>query len=400
MNQVNVTAFQDASAALRHPDLAQCMYDAGAVVMDQVLLSLHGEAHRVRRLLEFRVFRKNFFAYYEHEVFPPTLHATLQPYLDAGRANLIEFGYRVTINLTADFAGIDRPERTSEETEVLFGLVKKFSEGATLVHSKRDRSEVEREVRAALEVLEQRFLKPSIARRLSLLERFAADEIEEGALPRDVLTVLLRNEDKVELPPEVLLREIAFYLQAGSHSTANSMVHAVHEIFRWCDLHPEDAVRVRDDLLFLQRCVHESLRLHPASPVAWRRPTCPVTLNTGDTAGEKDRIVIDLAAANRDRSVFGEDADQFNPARSLPPGVFPYGMTFGTGIHACLGRDLDGGVIAREGIDPATHQYGLVTLLVSALLRAGARPSPNDPPTPDPATMRQNWGRYPVEFVS
>jgi cytochrome P450 len=400
VNQVNVTAFQDASAALRHPDLAQCMYDAGAVVMDQVLLSLHGEAHRVRRLLEFRVFRKNFFAYYEHEVFPPTLHATLQPYLDAGRANLIEFGYRVTINLTADFAGIDRPERTSEETEVLFGLVKKFSEGATLVHSKRDRSEVEREVRAALEVLEQRFLKPSIARRLSLLERFAADEIEEGALPRDVLTVLLRNEDKVELPPEVLLREIAFYLQAGSHSTANSMVHAVHEIFRWCDLHPEDAVRVRDDLLFLQRCVHESLRLHPASPVAWRRPTCPVTLNTGDTAGEKDRIVIDLAAANRDRSVFGEDADQFNPARSLPPGVFPYGMTFGTGIHACLGRDLDGGVIAREGIDPATHQYGLVTLLVSALLRAGARPSPNDPPTPDPATMRQNWGRYPVEFVS
>ena len=76
MNQVHVDSFQDASAALRHPDLAQCMYDAGAVVMDQVLLSLHGEAHRVRRLLEFRVFRKNFFAYYEHEVFPPTLEAT------------------------------------------------------------------------------------------------------------------------------------------------------------------------------------------------------------------------------------------------------------------------------------------------------------------------------------
>ena len=85
MNEVNVRGFQAASAALRHPNLAQCMYDAGAVVMDQVLLSLHGDAHRVRRLLEFRVFRKNFFAYYEQEVFPPTLQATLAPYLAAGR---------------------------------------------------------------------------------------------------------------------------------------------------------------------------------------------------------------------------------------------------------------------------------------------------------------------------
>jgi len=400
MNQVNLSGFQEASAALRHPDLAQCMYDAGAVVMDQVLLSLHGDAHRVRRLLEFRVFRKNFFAYYEHEVFPPTLQATLAPYLAAGRANLIEFGYRVTINLTADFAGIDRPERTSEETEMLFRLVKTFSEGATLVHSKRDRAEVEREVRAALDTLQRRFLEPSIARRTALLERLAAGKIGEDALPRDVLTVLLRNEDKVDLPPDVLLREMAFYLQAGSHSTANSMVHALDEIFRWCERHPEDRTRVRDDLLFLQRCVHESLRLHPASPVAWRRPTCPVTLSSGHSALHTDRIVIDLAAANRDRSVFGEDADQFNPWRSLPPGVFPYGMTFGTGIHACLGRDLDGGVIARDGVDPATHQYGLVTLLIAALIRAGARLVPGDPPTVDPNTVRQNWGRYPVEFAT
>jgi hypothetical protein len=133
--------------------------------------------------------------------------------------------------------------------------------------------------------------------------------------------------------------------------------------------------------------------------VAWRRPTCPVTLTTGATADPSDRIVIDLAAANRDPGIFGEDADRFNPARSVPAGVFPYGMTFGTGIHACLGRDLDGGVIAREGVDPATHQYGLVTLLVSALLRAGASRVPDDPPTSDPATVRQNWGRYPVRFA-
>ncbi len=398
MKQSFVTGFDAAGAALRNPDLAQSMYEAGAVVMDKVLLTLHGEEHRVRRLLEFRVFRKNFFAYYEREVFPATLRATLQPYLDAGRASLIEFGYRVTINLTADFAGIDRPAGTVGETEALFGLVKTFSEGATLVHSKRDPLRVQAEVRSALAALQKEFLTPSMARRQALIARLAAGEIDEEELPRDVLTVLLRNEDKIDLPPDVLLREMAFYLQAGSHSTSNSMAHAMHEIFTWCDQHPEDWARVRRDRLFVQRCVHESMRLHPASPVAWRRPTCPVTLKSGDQLDSKDRVVIDLAAANRDQSVFGADADEFKPGRRVPQGLFPFGLTFGTGVHACLGRDLDGGIIARSDVDPATHQYGLVTLLVAELLQAGARPDPRDPPVADPNTQRQNWGRYPVEF--
>ena len=36
---------------------------------------------------------------------------------------------------------------------------------------------------------------------------------------QDVFAV---REDKVELPPDVLCREIAFYLQAGAHSTVRS----------------------------------------------------------------------------------------------------------------------------------------------------------------------------------
>jgi cytochrome P450 len=390
VKQALLSGFDEAGAALRNPDLAQSMYDAGAVVMDKVLLTLHGEEHRARRLLEFRVFRKNFFAYYEREVFPPTLRATLQPYLDAGRANLIEFGYRVTMNLTADFAGIDRHAGTVEETESLYRLVKTFSEGATLVHSKRNPREVEAEVRAALVRLQEEFLNPSIARRQALIAKLAQGAIGEDDLPRDVLTVLLRNEDRLDLPPDVLLREMAFYLQAGSHSTSNSMAHAMHEIFIWCEKHPADWQRVRTDRLFVQRCVHESMRLHPASPVAWRRPMCPVTAPNGEQLGREDRVV--------DRRIFGENADDFVPGRPLPPGQFPFGLTFGTGVHACLGRDLDGGVVPRGEVDPATHQYGLVTLLVLALLEAGARPIPGDPPRADPNTERQNWGSYPVEF--
>ncbi|MBM3521665.1 MAG: cytochrome P450 [Alphaproteobacteria bacterium] len=215
-----------------------------------------------------------------------------------------------------------------------------------------------------------------------------------------MLTVLLRNEDRLELPPEILRREMAFYLQAGSHSTNNSTTHAMHDIFEWCREHPEDGARLARDPIFLQRCVHESLRLHPASPVAWRRPVCPVTLDSGGDAGSDDRVVVELARANRDPAVFGADADRFNPHRGTPPGVPPYGLTFGTGVHLCLGRDLDGGIVPRADTDPATHQYGIVALLVRTLLGHGARRDPDDPPMRADHTERPNWGRYPVLFTT
>jgi hypothetical protein len=142
--------------------------------------------------------------------------------------------------------------------------------------------------------------------------------------------------------------------------------------------------------------VHESLRLHPASPVAWRRPVCPVTLVGGEQADAGDRVVVDLAAANREKAVFGEDADAFNPHRVLPEGVPPWGLTFGIGIHTCLGRDLDGGLLPRQDTDPATHQYGIVPLLVSALLERGARQDPANPATRADHTERPNWGSYPI----
>lgn len=398
MGTFTIDRFEDASKTLRHPDLAQSLYDEGAVIMQDVLLTLHGDAHRARRTLEFRVFRRDFFRYYETEVFPRTLSETLVPFLAAGRADLVELGYRVTMNLTADFAGIDRPRRTPEETEQLLRLVMIFSEGATLVHSKRDKEQVRAEVRAALLEFDAAFLQASIARRKALLERFARGEIAEDALPRDVLTVLLRNEDRLEMPPDVLRREMAFYLQAGSHSTANSTTHAMHQIFGWIAEHAEDRGRLLTDRLFLQRCVHESFRLFPASPVAWRRPVCPVSLGDGATASPADQVVVDLRAANRDPAVFGADADRFDPHRTVPNMVAPFGLTFGTGVHSCLGRDLDGGVLPRKDTDPKTHQYGIVALLAHTLLQHGARPDPDDPPIRAEHTERPNWGRYPVLF--
>lgn len=398
MTTVTLTRIPDALAALRNEQLAQSLYDEGKVIMDGTLLVLHGEAHRARRMLEMRVFKRSFFRYYETEVFPRALAELLPPTVAQGRCDLVEFGYRMTMNLTADFAGIDRPHKTVAETESLLALVKTFSEGATLVHSTRDKEEVRAEVRAALGVFREQFLNPSIARRQTLLDRFAAGDLVEDDLPRDVLTVLLRNEDRLPLPPDLLCREIAFYLQAGAHSTANSTTHAMHHLFDWIANRPGERARLLADTIFLQRCIHESLRLHPASPVSSRKPLCPMQLANGAHVDTDDRVEIDLYTANRSRDVYGEDADEFNPLRNVPHGHEPFGLTFGTGVHTCLGRDLDGGVVPRGTVDAATHQYGIVTMLCRALLAAGAERDPAQPPAMATYTARPNWGTYPLLF--
>ena len=102
-----LAGYRECEAALRNTDLKQALYDAGAVVMDGVLLTLHGAEHAVRRAVEVRVFRRNFLSHYEKVVFPRTLEQTLAPFVADGGGDLIELGYRATANLTADFAGID-----------------------------------------------------------------------------------------------------------------------------------------------------------------------------------------------------------------------------------------------------------------------------------------------------
>lgn len=389
--------FRDCESALRNTNLKQALYDAGQVVMEGVLLSLHGEAHAQRRAVEVRVFRRNFFHHYEKNVFPATLAQTIASYVESGRADLIELGYRATANLTADFAGIDRPLKTAGESEQLIRIVKKLSEGATLVHSKRERAIVEAEVQEALREFDHAFLQPSIVRRRTLIAQVQAGQLEEDALPRDVLTVILRAEKELALDDDLLLREIAFYMQAGAHSTANSIVHAFHEMWQWAGDDHARWARLSDPG-FVQRCVHESLRLHPASPEAWRTATCPMALGGSSEVPSGQRVVLDLFSANRDVSVFGPDAEFFDPDRETPRGMLPSGLAFGIGLHSCLGRELDGGVPVKPDSGPETRQYGIVALLVIRLLELGARPDPDEAPQPDPTTSRPNWGRYPVLF--
>jgi hypothetical protein len=111
---------------------------------------------------------------------------------------------------------------------------------------------------------------------------------------------------------------------------------------------------------------------------------------------EDDEIMIDLHAANRDASVFGADAATFNPHHDAARLTSLSGLSFGIGMHACIGRNLAAGTEPRPDTQPAEHHYGTIPLVLRALLDHGVRADPDDAARIDTATVRKTWVYYPI----
>ncbi|WP_395155227.1 cytochrome P450 [Ilumatobacter sp.] len=386
---ITITTYEEAKDAYRQKSLRQALYDAGEVVMGDVLVNLHAAEHRDRRRLENRLFRRETFELYERHLFPPIIEATLAPDIEAGRAELVDLGHRMMMNLAALTAGIDRPLGTADETRHLYRYLMLFIEGATLAHFTGDQDAKRDEIANELHKFDTEFVTPSLERRAAMLE--AGSE-----LPKDVLSVLLANEDSLSLPHDVIVREVAFYLLAGAHTSATAFTRVSHNVLKWLDAHPEDADLVRTDRLFVQRCTHETIRLQPSSPVAMRWALDDIELKSGTHIPRGAKVVIDLLSVNRDPDVFGEGADDFDPHRKTPDGVPAYGLSFGSGMHACIGQDLAAGLLFHEGSTMDDHIFGLVPEAVQLLFDAGVRIDPDDSPEMDESTTRPYFGRYPV----
>ena len=398
MAEIVITTPDDAREVYRHKQLRQALYDAGDVVMEDVVVNLHGDEHRQRRRLENRLFRRDTFYEYEREMFPSIIQETVHPYLEDGRAELVDFGHQLMMNLAAKTAGVDRPLGTYEETSRLYDYLTTFIEGATLGFYTGDVEAKRAEIEEKLKAFDREFLEPGIALRTELLERFERGEIHEDELPRDVLQVLLRNQDKVPMTRESLRREIAFYLLAGAHTSATALTRVVHNIFKWLEDHPEDRDRAYNDKVFLQRATHETIRLQPSSPTAARWALEHLELKSGIEISEGDKVIIDLETVNRSQDLYGDDASEFNPNRELQNGVTPWGLSFGQGMHACIGQDLAAGLVFDTNSTEEDHLFGLVPVAVQTLFLNGCKPDPDNPPEMDDSTTRPYFGKYPVVF--
>lgn len=392
---ITLTTYAEARDAFRSRDLRQSLYDAGDRLMHGVIVNLHGDEHLARRRLENRLFRRDTFAWYERARIPNIIDAVLREPMAAGHGDLLPLARRTMMTLSMDVAGVDLPP-SAEEFERVYSLMDDLARASTVAHAIGDTQAIIDAGDLALDAFDREFFEPSLRRRHALVEQFGRGEVADADLPRDVLTTLLRNQDRLDLTDATVLREIAYFPWVGSHSTSHQLVHAMHHMFEWMANDPSSRATLEHDDITRQRFVHESMRLHPASPVARRVAVGDVTLKSGRVLANGEQITISVHDANRDPIVFPGHPDRFDPYRELGDGVAPWGLSFGHGTHACLGQELASGLEPDDALDH--HLLGSVALMAGVVLRAGAQPDPDDPARLDATTTRVVWERYPVRF--
>ncbi len=395
---VVLDTYEEAREALRNKDLRQALYDDGAALMSDVIVNLHGAAHTARRRLENRLFRRDTFSFYEREIIPAAIEGVLKPALERGRGDLLDLGRRTMISLSTAIAGVDVSMDDREELDRFYSIMVRLNRGSNVVHATGDHSALTADGLLALDEFNRSFLLRSIDHRRHLLDEFQSGGIAEDELPRDVLTTLMRNQDDLDLPDETILREVAYFPWVGSFSTSDAFVHAMDHLLTWLDEHPDSRETLRSDRALLQRFVHESIRLHPASPEARRIALADVTLSSGRVIPTGTGVVVNLVSANRDPKVFGAHTGAFYPYREISSDVSPWGLSFGHGFHACLGQELAGGLAPGMDFDPSTHLFGAITVMAAILLDHGVHRDEAAPPRQDPLSTRPHFDSFAVVF--
>ncbi len=145
----------------------------------------------------------------------------------------------------------------------------------------------------------------------------------------DFLSDLMRAEvDGQSLTDEELVSFAAVLLLGGFDTTTYLLANAV----RLLAARPELAAALRADPAKIAGFVEEVLRYDAPVHGLPRIATQDVQL-AGGTVPRGAMVLLLLGSANRDEQVF-QDADQFEPQRWEP------GISFGSGVHGCLGAAL------------------------------------------------------------
>jgi cytochrome P450 len=389
--------------ALFDPNLSRTFdtrsYHEGNIRDGTVSVS-HGALHRSRRRVENTQFRADRLRLYERELFPVVLDDLLGTLIEGDSADIFSIGEVVSVVLAARRAGLDIDDGDIATLRDLVHIVDVFSQGSAILDA-REPDAVRALVRSTHEDFEARYVRPAWDRRARILEAIAAGDAD-AELPHDILTVLLqhRADPALELDDDGrVVREVATYLQGGTHTSAQTLTNAIDLLFADSDAGRAWIERAATDVALAQRIVHETLRLRPTTPKMKRRAIA-ATLVAGVDIPAEALVILDAATANRDPALFGPDPDAFDPDRRVAPGVSRWGLAFGAGPHQCPGRSVAGGFPIGDDLTTAEdHLFGLVALMLQAVLRRGPRPDPTLKPERDTRTERETrWAHYPVRF--
>jgi cytochrome P450 len=147
----------------------------------------------------------------------------------------------------------------------------------------------------------------------------------------DLLSRMLYRDDGTRRMGDWDTRTQAAGLLAASLSTTALLGNLFHRMAT----EPGFEARLRADPALVESAVEESLRLEPPVMLLFRTACAHAEVaETEIAAGE--RIVLGIASANRDETVFGADAEEFRADR-VPPVEH---LSFGVGPHTCPGKNV------------------------------------------------------------
>jgi cytochrome P450 len=186
-----------------------------------------------------------------------------------------------------------------------------------------------------------------------------------------MLANLLREADAQGLTPEEIVSHVIFVIAASYDALSSGMTSMLLELAK----NPQWQAKVREELLDIlpdpesvtlanlgrcnlaDRIFKESLRLHAAAPVLWRR-----AIRDCDFAGYRipagTFTGVNPMLTHLMPEIWGDTPHAFDPDHFLPERVrerhrFAY-VPFGGGAHACLGMNyaaLEAKLLLRHLLD-------------------------------------------------
>ncbi|GLZ06347.1 cytochrome P450 [Actinomadura sp. NBRC 104412] len=155
---------------------------------------------------------------------------------------------------------------------------------------------------------------------------------ERRAAPRDDLISALAqvvDEEGDRLTEDELIGTCVLLLNAGHEATVNATGNGWWALFR----EPGALARLRDDPALVPSAVEELMRFDTPAPMFERWVLEDIEVG-GVTIPRGQEVALQFASANRDPEVFA-DPDRLDLARDPNPHI-----TFGLGVHYCLGAPL------------------------------------------------------------